>query len=454
MLVDQTSGPSPRPRRTPNRWVLIALGLSLVAFGALGTWSWLQAPSSAVTASAAPPGPARPLPVTIPELQAHLRRQPTDWRAWSALGSAYVDEARTTGNPSLYPKAEGSLARSLELEAEDNDQALAGRGALANARHDFAEGLEWAGRAVAVNPRNASALAVYADALVELGRYPEAFEAVQRLVGTAPGGASYARASYVRELQGDLPGATRFFELALQSAQGPSDAAFANAYLGELAWNGNDLDAAEAAFTRAVNLDPGFPLPAAGLARIAWARGDLAGATQRFEDLVEGFPVPAYIAELGDLYATNGQPDAAARQYDLVQAQQRLFKVNGVNTDLELSLFNADHGLDLEGGLAAARAEWKRRHSVFVADALAWQLHANGRDEEAIQYADKALRLGTKNPLFLFHRGMINRELGCSDAARRDLEAALALNPRFSILHAGAAADTLAQLTAAPGGPR
>jgi tetratricopeptide (TPR) repeat protein len=257
---------------------------------------------------------------------------------------------------------------------------------------------------------------------------------------------AYARASYARELQGDLAGATRLFELARQSAQSPADAAFAHYYLGELAWNRHDLDGAEAAFRRAVSLDPSFPPPAAGLARIAWARSDLPGAIARYQAVVERYPVPQYVGELGDLYTVSGQPEAAARQWALLRAQERLLKANGVDTDLELSLSRADHGLDLPEGLAAAQAEWGRRHSVLVADALGWQLHANHRDAEALGYADEALRLGTKNPLHLFHRGMIEKALGHDDDARRDLRAAVELNPRFSILHAATAARALEEL--------
>ena len=102
----------------------------------------------------------------------------------------------------------------------------------------------------------------------------------------------------------------------------------------------------------------------------------------------------------------------------------------------------------------AARAEWDRRHSIAVADALAWQLHANRRDTEALTYADQALRLGTRNPLFLFHRASIERSLGQAGAARRDLEAAAALNPRFSILHADTAARMLDELRPATGSAR
>src|SRR4029079_9298719 len=110
------------------------------------------------------------------------------------------------------------------------------------------------------------------------------------------------------------------------------------------------------------------------------------------------------------------------------------FEANGVNVDLEVALFSADHGLDLADGLGAARAECSRRQSVQVADALAWQLHANGRDREALGYANKALALGTRNASFHYHRAVIEEALGRRDAARTDLVAALDINPSFSTL--------------------
>jgi tetratricopeptide (TPR) repeat protein len=85
-----------------------------------------------------------------------------------------------------------------------------------------------------------------------------------------------------------------------------------------------------------------------------------------------------------------------------------------------------------------------------VADALAWQLYANGRYDEALGYAEQAMRLGTRSASFLFHKGMIEQALGLDDAARQDLAAALEINPHFSILWAGRAAQTLASLGGAP----
>ncbi|MEU4745401.1 hypothetical protein AB0G02_33745, partial [Actinosynnema sp. NPDC023658] len=52
------------------------------------------------------------------------------------------------------------------------------------------------------------------------------------------------------------------------------------------------------------------------------------------------------------------------------------------------------------------------RQHVLVADALAWALHLNGRDEEALTFADRAASTGWHNAVFLYHRGVILAGLG------------------------------------------
>jgi tetratricopeptide (TPR) repeat protein len=162
-------------------------------------------------------------------------------------------------------------------------------------------------------------------------------------------------------------------------------------------------------------------------------------------------PLPEYVAELGNLYLVSGRAVEAEEQFALLEVQQRLLREGGVNVDLEIALFSADHGVRLAEGLAAAQAEWARRKSVFVADALAWQLHANGMDAEALPLADEALRLGTRSALFHYHRGIIQRSLGNAEAARADLERAVAVNPQFSSLHARRAALALTELRGGAG---
>ena len=382
---------------------------------------------------------------TIESLQARLRTLPTDWQSWASLGLAYVQQARVTADPSYYPKAQGVLERSLGLEHNDNFGAMVGMAALAAARHDFSGALRWGEQAKAINPYNANVYGVIGDAMVELGRYADAFHTFQKMVDTQPGVSSYARVSYARELMGDVPGAIQAMVAARDIAGTPADTAWACYQLGELYFNQGDLSKARAAYLRGTDVDANYVPPFAGLAKVAWAQGHLQQAIAGYTDVVSRYPSPEYVIALGDLYTAAGRPDQAAQQYGLVHVEEQLFRSNGVNIDLELALFDAAHG-DPAGALTAASDEWAKRHSVLVADAYAWALYANGRYNEAAIYASKAMALGYRNALFAFHAGMIQLKLGHTTEARRLLAQAVGTNPHFSIQYAPMAQAQLASL--------
>ena len=65
---------------------------------------------------------------------------------------------------------------------------------------------------------------------------------------------------------------------------------------------------------------------------------------------------------------------------------------------------------------------------MHTADAMAWALHASGRDREALGYARQATALGTRDARLLFHRGAIEAALDMAGAARAHLRAALRLD--------------------------
>jgi tetratricopeptide (TPR) repeat protein len=127
---------------------------------------------------------------------------------------------------------------------------------------------------------------------------------------------------------------------------------------------------------------------------------------------------------------------------------QKLFESNGVALDVDPVLFQADHG-DRRLALQYAEAGQRIRPFIEMDDAYAWALHVNGRDAEALQSSKRALALGTRNALFHFHAGMIQRSLGDAGAARAHLTEALEINPHFSPLLAPAARQALDQLDGA-----
>lgn len=114
--------------------------------------------------------------------------------------------------------------------------------------------------------------------------------------------------------------------------------------------------------------------------------------------------------------------------------QQRLYESAGSVDDLAVSQFASDHG-DPAEALRRAEAEWQRRQSVFVADAMAWALHVNGRRAEALTFADRVGALGWRNATVAYHRGMILAALDRRAQAQTQLAEALAINPYFSALH-------------------
>ncbi|WP_369238931.1 tetratricopeptide repeat protein [Streptomyces sp. R21] len=377
------------------------------------------------------------LDASISSLQAHLRAQPQDFGSWATLGLAYVEQARTKGDPARYPQAQRALDRSLKLRP-DNDAALAGRAALAAARHRFAEALKYADDELAQNPYNERALSSRIDALVELGRYDEASKAADEADSRRPGVPVFTRYAYVHELRGDVKTAQRVLKQALSTATSRGDVAYVASALGQLAWNQGEYGSALTYYARALAADDAYLPALEGRARAQAAQGDRAGAIRAMENVVARFPLPQPLVELGELYeARGGKGDArkAREQYALVDAWIALARANGVNADLDTALAAADHG-DRKAALTAARAEWARRHTVHTADALAWALHVNGRDAEALPYARRATATGYRNAAFLYHRGMIERATGHRKDAHDSLKAALKLNPGFSPLGA------------------
>lgn len=430
------------------RRVLVIAGLvvALLAVGGIALRPSKPPAVGGAEAATTPVSTVDEIARSIDAARARLDRLPGDWITWANLGLAYVQQARVTGDPSNYGRAEEALNRSLSVRpAADNPVALAGQGALAAARHDFAAALDYGNRSLAIDPYRAATHGVVADALVELGRYDEAWDAIQKMVDLRPDTSSYARASYSFELRGDIPNAKDVMQRSLEASTGPTDAAFALEHLAGLAYDNGDLDTAMSRVDEGLRRLPDHPPLLVMRGRILAARGDTKNAIAVYSAGLAKLPQPGPAAELGDLLASTGDQAGAQRQYDLVRASAALLKADGVDVDAELAVFAADHG-DVPAALTAAQSAYGRHPSITVADALAWSLHMSGRDAEALPYADNALRLGTRNALTYYHRGVIRLALGDKAGAKADLSMSLSINPHFSVRHSPEATKLIASL--------
>jgi tetratricopeptide (TPR) repeat protein len=444
-----------QPRRrtqTIGRSLIVASTLAAIVVLAFLAGTALRSGGEALTGASGQSGAARPAFTTseqIDSLQTRLAKRPDDTRSAIDLAGLYLQQARETGDPTWYVKAETLLGGVLEREP-NNAEALAWMGALDLSRHEFSAALAWGLKAKALQPDLLATFPVLIDAYVELGRYDEAVAATDEFIRLRPDVRSYTRVAYLRELHGDRAGAIEAMLLALDTVREGSEAgAWTRVQLGNLYFNGGDLDAAEREYRRTLRALPDYAPAQAALARVVLARGDDQQAIDLLERASTRLPLPEYVIALGDVYSAAGKPQAAAEQYALVDAMTRLQQTNGVNTDLELALFAADHptpGTTPEQVVAQAQAALERRPSIYAHDVLAWALY-RARDYAAAQAEiDQALRLGTRDALLHFHAGMIAKARGDLDAARTHLATALAINPHFSILHAAEARAALAEL--------
>jgi tetratricopeptide (TPR) repeat protein len=381
---------------------------------------------------------ARPAPgdtqAAIASLQEAVRADSTDPGAYAALGDAYYQRGRETGDPSFYSRAERAFDAAVARDGAEPTATL-GLATLALARHDFRAGLELARSAHELEPGLVRPYAAIADAQIELGRYGAAGRTLDRLVSLKPTLAAYSRVSYYRELHGDLAGAVAAMRLAVAAGGGSAEnRAYVSTLLGGLEITRGEYGAAERAYRSALAADPGYPPALAGLARLDGARGALDAAIRRYRTVVERLPLPEYAIALAEAEEAAGRAAAAERDYALVEAEARLFQAAGVNTDVELAIFEADHG-DPGRAVALGRGVWRRAPSVRSADAYSWALHSADRDAAALRMSKEAMRLGSRDPYFLYHAGVIAADAGATARAEALLGQLLRQSPAFSPFH-------------------
>lgn len=377
------------------------------------------------------------------KLERRIAAHPQDADALTLLGLSYQQRGRETGDPTFYKLSGKALQRAASAGGRPA-LITQGRASLANTRHRFRDGLKLAHLAIRLDPSNGSAYGALGDALLNLGRYPQAFKAYDRMAVIAPGIASYTRVANARELLGHPAAAAEADTLALGTDPTvPEHVAWTTVQLGNVYFNTGRIDAAAKAYRKALRRLPDYVHAEAGLARVEASQGRYAAATARLRHVVEVLPIPAYVILLGDILHTSGHESEARREYALVGAIERLFQANGVRTELQTAVFDLDHGRHVADALARARTAYTSAPGIYAEDALAWGLFRADRCEEARQHSAHALRLGTHDALLIFHRAMIERCLG-SRSARSWFRIALAINPHFSVLWAPAAQTAIA----------
>ena len=245
----------------------------------------------------------------------------------------------------------------------------------------------------------------------------------------------YARASYDLEQRGQVGEATALMQRALDVAVSRYDIAFCRNQLGDLALSIGDTATAADQYTAGLQADPTSITLQRGQARLAAMTGRTADALSAYAALTRRSPTPGYLLEYAELLRANGRDADAQTQLRLATAAHQLFTGNGGVDGLTGAALAEATGRPADA-LAEAQAEWQRRQFADVADILGWTLHLNGRDAEALPYAQRAFDTGAQSAPYAYHLGIIQLALGDRAGARANLTRALEISPQFSPLDA------------------
>ncbi|WP_338898015.1 tetratricopeptide repeat protein [Streptomyces sp. TG1A-60] len=344
----------------------------------------------------------------VREREHRVRDHPRDHSSWAVLGVAYTERARLTGGVADCPRAERALRTSLRLRPRENAQALEGMAALANVRRDFRAAQRWGEEAVRVAPDRWTSYALLIDAYDGLGRYKAARGTLEKLLSLNSGPAARARAAQVYWDQGrPEDAATTIADAAASGTPAAKAAWWVRA--GELAWERGEPEESLRYCAAAGRLPTwGRPDADACRGRALAALGRTAEGVRAYRVALSRRPSADVALRLGELYESLGRAKEAREQYGVVRTLVRRSAAAGVDDSLVLGALEADHG-DPEEAVRVLRAEWGRRPSPRVADALGWALHRAGDDARALEFArratDRAHGGEVRSAVYAYHRG-------------------------------------------------
>lgn len=369
-----------------------------------------------------------------------LKENPDDKTSAIQLATLYIQEARATGNYAYYDKAALNCIDNVLKQDSKNFDGIVLKSVIYLSQHHFAEGLEFAQKAKAMNPYNSYAYGLSVDGNVEMGNYKEAVADADKMLSIRPDIRSYSRASYLREIYGDYPGAIEAMKMAVDAgAPGEEGTEWARVQLGHLYENTGDLLNAEMYYAIALQYRPGYAYALAGMARIAAAKKDYNKAIAYYKQADSSVADFSIEEELADVYRETGDKEKAdelqKKIIDEMNGQSQTAQNDdnvGHYVDRELAYAYLKKN-DYDNALKHALMEYNRRpDNIDVNECLAWVYYSKGDYAKALHYIKSALKTNSKNPTLLCRAGLIYAKSGDKSLAKITLQEALKSNANIA----------------------
>jgi len=371
----------------------------------------------------------------VAELRGKIASNPNDIQSHLRIATIYITEARITGNANYYAPVFSILDKVIAKDP-NNFEAYVFKASVKMSQHQFADAKAFAEKAMSINPNNAYVYGVLVDANVELGNYQHAVAMSDKMQSIKPSLESYSRASYLREIFGDYPGAIEAMKLAVQAGgPGLESTEWARVTLGDLYLNTGKLDDAAKEYTNSLAYRPDHANAIIGLAKVEKAKKNYTAAIAQTEKAIKLVSETSYISLLAELHELNGN-EAKAKEIrnDIVRLteegerdqEKSTVKHNG---NRELAIAYMDNK-QLDKAYVYAMEDLKMRPENIDANELAgWICYLKGNYEAAKTYAEKSLQTNSQNTEKLLKASMIYAKNGDMETSKELAKKAQQVNP-------------------------
>jgi tetratricopeptide (TPR) repeat protein len=423
---------------------LSILGLTLVLGGLAASLIARQSIAASERRSAAARERASDLTILDQRIEfytARVAREPKGALDLGRLSALYLQRGRQTGSYEDLGRAEAMSRQSYSNRKARNSGAAMVLAQSLLAQHQYLESYDVTSAVAALDSTDLEPRALKAELELELGRYDDAaisFNSLSAQKHQLSVATRYARWLEVRGRDAEAYGMLSAAEsLATYQFRMPAEQrAWFHLRVADFALRHGRLSETAAALNRGYDVAPDDYRLEALDARLHAARGDWHGALEAGNRSIAQVLDPATLGLMADAAAALGDSSGSA-QY----ARTMLVAVAAQPGPYHraAALYLLDHHGDLAEVLKRAEADAAVRHDIYGLDLLAWALHRNHRDSDAMETIERALGTGSRDAQIEFHASQIARSLGLGQKAdwllaraHEDNSALLALTPALA----------------------
>lgn len=372
---------------------------------------------------------------TIDEFEGRLAADPGNPVVGGALVSHHLAAFRLDNERGHLERAV-EIAEVLAPAALDRGEAYARLAAARLGMHDFPGALEAARIATEADPGSMEVQAIAFDASLAAGRYEIVERALASLSADHPGTlATRARVARWLEAHGEPDDGAAVLRPACMRLAGRAVRrelrAWCETMVAGLAASAGRAQAAEVAYGRALDLQPGYLPAMEGLADLAYAAGDWERAERLYLE-ISGSSHPDIYLRLAEAAAGLGaEGRAGAYRAEFVRL---LSKPDAERQHAhELARFMVEAPSLREAAVPVVERDLTRRRSREALETAAWVRYRRGELKAALALSNEARRWGSPGATSDYVRALIVAGLGDHRAAKvlygRALADPLALDP-------------------------